>query len=122
MNRYLLYPWRVGSRRADLVHVLDHSYAHLLRSVKRAPRVVTVHDLVPVQTVERKAASLKEDIRNRLLGRVLDGLRRADAWIVATAETPIPYSPSLEDAFLPSAETIVESVRARLGTGVETGA
>ena len=45
-----------------------------------------------------------------------------DAWIVATEETPIPYSPSLEDEFLPNAETIVESVRARLGTGVETGA
>jgi pyruvate/2-oxoglutarate/acetoin dehydrogenase E1 component len=45
-----------------------------------------------------------------------------DAWIVATGETPIPYSPSLEDAFLPNAETIVESVRSRLGTGVETQA
>jgi acetoin:2,6-dichlorophenolindophenol oxidoreductase subunit beta len=45
-----------------------------------------------------------------------------DAWIVATEETPIPYSPSLEDEYLPSAETIVESVRARLGTGVETSA
>ena len=43
-------------------------------------------------------------------------------WIVATDETPIPYSPTLEDAFLPSAESIVESVRARLGTGVETTA
>ena len=45
-----------------------------------------------------------------------------DAWIVATDETPIPYSPTLEDAFLPSAETIVESVRDRLGTGVQTAA
>jgi pyruvate/2-oxoglutarate/acetoin dehydrogenase E1 component len=45
-----------------------------------------------------------------------------DAWIVATDETPIPYSPTLEDAYLPSAETIVESVRDRLGTGVQTAA
>jgi acetoin:2,6-dichlorophenolindophenol oxidoreductase subunit beta len=43
-----------------------------------------------------------------------------DAWILATAETPIPYSPTLEDDFLPSSATIVESVRARLGTGVDT--
>jgi acetoin:2,6-dichlorophenolindophenol oxidoreductase subunit beta len=59
-----------------------------------------------------------------LLGAVSEqGLHDLDdAWIVATEETPIPYSPSLEDAFLPSAETIVESVRARLGTGVKTGA
>ena len=40
-----------------------------------------------------------------------------DAWLIATDETPIPYSPALEDAFLPAAETITESVRARLGVG-----
>jgi acetoin:2,6-dichlorophenolindophenol oxidoreductase subunit beta len=45
-----------------------------------------------------------------------------DAWIIATDETPIPYSPTLEDAFLPAAETIVESVRARLRIGVGTPA
>lgn len=38
-----------------------------------------------------------------------------DAWIVATEETPIPYSPTLEDAFMPSTESIVASVRERLG-------
>jgi acetoin:2,6-dichlorophenolindophenol oxidoreductase subunit beta len=37
-----------------------------------------------------------------------------DAWIVATGETPIPYSPSLEDAFIPDAGAIVASVRERL--------
>jgi acetoin:2,6-dichlorophenolindophenol oxidoreductase subunit beta len=41
-----------------------------------------------------------------------------DAWIVATDETPIPYSPTLEDAFMPDAETIVAEVRARLGAAV----
>jgi acetoin:2,6-dichlorophenolindophenol oxidoreductase subunit beta len=37
-----------------------------------------------------------------------------DAWIVATDETPIPYSPTLEDAFMPDADRIVAEVRARL--------
>jgi pyruvate/2-oxoglutarate/acetoin dehydrogenase E1 component len=43
-----------------------------------------------------------------------------DAWILATDETPVPYSPTLEDPFLPSADAIVDSVRARLGLGVDT--
>ena len=30
-------------------------------------------------------------------------------------ETPIPYSPTLEDAFLPQTQAILESVRSRLG-------
>jgi acetoin:2,6-dichlorophenolindophenol oxidoreductase subunit beta len=36
-----------------------------------------------------------------------------DAWRVATAESPVPYSPTLEDAFLPSAERIAFEIRAR---------
>ena len=43
-----------------------------------------------------------------------------DAWIVATDETPIPYSPTLEDAFMPNAETIVAEVRGRLGAAAAT--
>jgi pyruvate/2-oxoglutarate/acetoin dehydrogenase E1 component len=38
-----------------------------------------------------------------------------DAWIVATDETPIPYSPTLEDAFMPNSSTIADNVRERLG-------
>jgi pyruvate/2-oxoglutarate/acetoin dehydrogenase E1 component len=37
-----------------------------------------------------------------------------DAWIVATDETPIPYSPTLEDAFMPDANRIVAEVHGRL--------
>jgi acetoin:2,6-dichlorophenolindophenol oxidoreductase subunit beta len=37
-----------------------------------------------------------------------------DAWILATDETPIPYSPTLEDAFMPTVDAIVAAVRSRL--------
>jgi pyruvate/2-oxoglutarate/acetoin dehydrogenase E1 component len=55
-----------------------------------------------------------------LLGAVTEaGLHDLDdAWIIATEETPVPYSPILEDAFLPDPATIVESVTARLGAPV----
>jgi pyruvate/2-oxoglutarate/acetoin dehydrogenase E1 component len=51
-----------------------------------------------------------------LLGAVTEqGLHDLDdAWILATDETPIPYSPALEDAFMPSAGAIAASVRERL--------
>jgi len=38
-----------------------------------------------------------------------------DAWLLTTGELPIPYSPSLEDAFIPGAAAIVSAVRARAG-------
>ncbi len=37
-----------------------------------------------------------------------------DAWRLTTADVPIPYSPTLEDAFLPAADDIVTSVREHL--------
>jgi acetoin:2,6-dichlorophenolindophenol oxidoreductase subunit beta len=38
-----------------------------------------------------------------------------DAWIVTTQDTPAPYSPTLEDAWLPGSAEIAAAVRARLG-------
>jgi len=38
-----------------------------------------------------------------------------DAWRVTTPDQPIPYSPTLEDDFLPSADVIADDVRERLG-------
>jgi pyruvate/2-oxoglutarate/acetoin dehydrogenase E1 component len=37
-----------------------------------------------------------------------------DAWRIATPNTPIPYSPPLEDAFLPGADRIAAEILARL--------
>jgi pyruvate/2-oxoglutarate/acetoin dehydrogenase E1 component len=42
-----------------------------------------------------------------------------DAWAIACPETPIPYSPTLEDPFLPSEGRIVTEVAARLGVAAE---
>jgi acetoin:2,6-dichlorophenolindophenol oxidoreductase subunit beta len=52
-----------------------------------------------------------------LVGAVAaEGLHELDdAWILATDETPIPYSPTLEDAFIPGTDAILESVRSRAG-------
>jgi acetoin:2,6-dichlorophenolindophenol oxidoreductase subunit beta len=52
-----------------------------------------------------------------LLGVVTaEGLEELDdAWIVTTGDTPAPYSPTLEDAWLPAAAEIAAAVRERLG-------
>jgi glycosyltransferase involved in cell wall biosynthesis len=84
LARYWWYPHRIKWMGADVMHVLDHSYAHVVRSWTKGPRVITVHDLLPVLTVERGGSTLRDRIRNRLLQRVLAALRMPDAWIVAT--------------------------------------
>jgi glycosyltransferase involved in cell wall biosynthesis len=84
VRRYGLYPRRVRRFKADLVHVLDHSYAHVVGRRKKTPSLVTVHDLLPVLTVGRTPANIRERIRARMLQRVLRALRDADGWIVST--------------------------------------
>ena len=82
--RYLLYPMRLRRRRADVIHVLDHSYAHVIGAQRSRPTVVTVHDLLPVMTLQRRGQGPKARIRDALLEWVLRSLRDADGWIVAT--------------------------------------
>ena len=56
-----------------------------------------------------------------LLGHVAEhGLHDLDdAWLLATDELPIPYSPTLEDAFIPGASAIAAAVRDRAGIAVQ---
>src|SRR6266540_4294733 len=84
--RHFFYPWRVKreARRADLVHILDHSYAHMLPSARKRPVVVTVHDLMPVIVLRSPTGGGREGVRNRFLRQALKALRQADAYIVGT--------------------------------------
>jgi pyruvate/2-oxoglutarate/acetoin dehydrogenase E1 component len=52
-----------------------------------------------------------------LLGQVAEhGLHDLDdAWLLTTGELPIPYSPTLEDAFIPGVDAIASAVRERAG-------
>jgi len=78
----------------------------VLRSVAKTNRVVMVEE-----------GPLVGGWAANLLGLVAaEGLHDLDdAWVIACPETPIPYSPSLEDAFLPDAGRIVGEVSGRLG-------
>ena len=88
--RYYFYPWRVKreAKRADLIHVLDHSYAHMIEKAGRRPVVVTVHDLMPVVVLrsptENWREGWREGVRTRFLRQALKALRQADAYIVGT--------------------------------------
>ncbi len=73
----------------------------VLRSVEKTNRLVVVEE-----------GPRTGGWAGEVLARVLeDGLHDIDdAWRVATPDHPIPYSPPLEDDFLPGAQTIVQSI------------
>jgi pyruvate/2-oxoglutarate/acetoin dehydrogenase E1 component len=82
----------------------------VLRSVAKTNRLVAVEE-----------GPLVGGWASGLLGIVAaEGLHDLDdAWAIACPETPIPYSPSLEDEFLPADGRIVAEVAARLGAAAE---
>jgi acetoin:2,6-dichlorophenolindophenol oxidoreductase subunit beta len=91
-----------------------------------------VIDLRTLRPLDRDAVCASVKRTNRLLvveegprtggwsGEVLGDLAQDalehldDAWRLTTPDAPIPYSPTLEDAFLPAADHIVASVREHL--------
>ena len=96
----------VSAEVIDLRSLRPLDVATVLESVSRTNRLLAVEE--GPQTGGWAAG---------LVGAVAaEGLHDLDdAWIITTAETPIPYSPTLEDAFIPDTEAIVESVRSRAG-------
>lgn len=84
--RYFFYPRRLKreAKRADLVHILDHAYAHLLVSARRRPVVITVHDLMPVIVLRSPTDGWQAGLRNRFLRTTLKALRQAEVYIVPT--------------------------------------
>jgi len=47
-NRHLRYPSLLKPPPADLYHILDHSYAHLLSRLPPERTIITCHDLIPL--------------------------------------------------------------------------
>lgn len=46
--RSLVYPRAVRARQRDVNHIVDHSYAHLIRTLDPGKTVVTCHDIAPL--------------------------------------------------------------------------
>lgn len=83
-SKRIVYPWRVRHLpRADVYHLLDHSYAHLLAHLPSDARIVaTVHDLAPLDAPHR----LSRAQVNRFRATVA-GLKRADRLVAISRYT-----------------------------------
>ncbi len=75
----------------------------VLESVAKTSRLVVVEE-------GPRTGGWAAEVMARISEQALDQLD--DMWRITTADTPIPYSPTLEDAFLPSPNTIVDSILA----------
>ena len=54
ISRYISYPLAIRRKDADLFHILDHGYGHLVRALDPSRTIVTCHDLIPLLSAERR--------------------------------------------------------------------
>ena len=96
----------VDAEVIDLRTLRPFDHATLLQSLRKTNRLVAVEE-----------GPLTGGWAGEALAIVAEhGLHDIDdVWRLATADHPIPFSPPLEDAFLPGAGAIVASVCERLG-------
>jgi pyruvate/2-oxoglutarate/acetoin dehydrogenase E1 component len=96
---------RISVEVIDLRTLRPFDAETVLASVRKTNRIVVVEE---GPLTGGWAGEVLATVTEQALGH-LD-----DAWRLATPNTPIPYSPPLEDAFLPGAERIAEEIRRRL--------
>ena len=96
---------RVSVEVIDLRTLRPFDLTTVLASVRKTNRIVVVEE---GPLTGGWAGEVLASVTEHALGD-LD-----DAWRIATANTPIPYSPPLEDAFLPGADRIAAEIRRRL--------
>ena len=96
---------RVSAEVIDLRTLRPIDVETVLASVRKTNRLVAVEE-----------GPLTGGWAGEVLARITEeGLGHLDdAWRIATPNTPIPYSPPLEDAFLPGADRIVAEILRRL--------
>ena len=95
----------VSAEVIDLRTLRPFDLETVLASVRKTNRVVIVEE---GPLTGGWAGEVLASVTEQALG-YLD-----DAWRVATPNTPIPYSPPLEEAFLPGPKRIADEIRRRL--------
>ncbi|HET7808432.1 MAG TPA: transketolase C-terminal domain-containing protein [Gaiellaceae bacterium] len=95
----------ISAEVIDLRTLRPFDVEKVLASVRKTGRIAVVEE---GPLTGGWAGEVLATVTERALG-YLD-----DAWRIATPNTPIPYSPPLEDAFLPGPERIAREIRRRL--------
>jgi glycosyltransferase involved in cell wall biosynthesis len=86
--RYAIYPKSAGRYPADVFHIIDHAYSHLVRKLPAERTVITCHDLMPLKLAAGDFGRNRETPRvaTALFRRSVSHLHRAGA-IIAVSHT-----------------------------------
>jgi glycosyltransferase involved in cell wall biosynthesis len=79
LDRHRRYPRWLGRHAGacDVYHVIDHTYAHLVRELPAERTIVTCHDVDAFRSLVEPERERRSGMFRRMTARLVDGLRRA---------------------------------------------
>jgi glycosyltransferase involved in cell wall biosynthesis len=80
IDRYLLLPMAIKRSQPEIVHILDQTYAHLIRGARPAKVAITCHDLTPLELPRFSIGWL-------IYRQAVQGIRDADRVIAISEAT-----------------------------------
>jgi len=86
-SKYFLYPYQVSKSKSSVIHIFDHSYAHLLYFINANKSIVTVHDLMPIIGWKKNIPGLRYKNYPILFKLAMFSLRKAKAIIAVSENT-----------------------------------
>ncbi|PSB25600.1 glycosyltransferase family 4 protein [Stenomitos frigidus] len=136
-ERFWRFPHAVAQQPADLVHIIDHSEAHIVRWVKKRgiPVVVTCHDLINFFYRDNLQGSVQVPfVSTGLWQRSVRGMSQANHVVTVSAVTAydttqlLDIDPShitvvpnaVEPIFQPTTPQQTEALRQQQGASAET--
>ncbi len=99
----------INAEVVDLLSVSPIDYDHVIDSVRRTHRLVVVDEDTPI-------CSLASDICARVAEEAFDYLD-APPSRVTSPHTPVPYSRTLEDTYMPNEARVINTVQQLLSRG-----
>jgi glycosyltransferase involved in cell wall biosynthesis len=89
LNRFIDYPRRLRRLRDDfdVLHIIDHSYAHLTRQAGTRPAIVTCHDLDAFRPIIQPSRAMRAQLFRLMAAHQLRGLRGAAMVACASGAT-----------------------------------
>jgi glycosyltransferase involved in cell wall biosynthesis len=128
-RRFIAYPRALSTVAADVYHVVDQSYSHLVRFLPRDRSIVTCHDLTPLRVVADGLPVPQSGLafqRYRLAVRALPGAGRIACdshttrgdvlrFLDVDPARVVVISPGIHPRFRPLGEEATQHARSRLG-------
>ncbi len=83
-SRFKYYPAKLRGIKADVCHIVDHSFSNFIYSLDKERTVITCHDLIPLKEIGGKNTIQDKFALNNFL-EIVKGLKEA-AFVIADSQ------------------------------------